>query len=121
MAAVVCPYCYRDAELVTGERLYPNRPDLWGKSFHLCEPCWAYVGCHPGSTKPLGRLANAELRTLKQAAHSAFDRRWKGPQAFQTRTEAYAWLAKQLRLEPSACHIGMFDAATCLRVVEVCR
>ena len=31
----------------------------------------AYVGVHKGTDKPLGRLANAELRYWKKRAHAA--------------------------------------------------
>ena len=39
--------------------------------------CDAYVGCHEGTTLPLGRPANARLRTLKAEAHKQFDPIWK--------------------------------------------
>jgi hypothetical protein len=35
------------------------------------------VGCHKGTTKPLGRLADAELREWKKRAHAAFDPVWQ--------------------------------------------
>jgi len=58
-----CDYCQQQAKLVTGDIIYPHRPDLYSKKIWHCEPCRAWVGTHKGTVKPLGRLANAELRS----------------------------------------------------------
>lgn len=112
-----CPYCCGEAELVTGQAIYPHRPDLAHKRFYRCHSCDAYVGCHPGTTKPLGRLANASLRQAKQRAHKSFDPLWKTGR--MKRGQAYAWLAQQLGIPKQDCHIGMFDEDTCERVVRI--
>jgi hypothetical protein len=52
------------------------------------------------------------------AAHAAFDPIWQSEE--MTRSEAYTWLAGALELSPDDCHVGMFDVATCERVVTVC-
>lgn len=114
---VICPYCAQQAELVTGETLYPHRPDLAKRRFWLCLPCNAYVGVHPNSKDaPLGTLANAELRARRSAAHAAFDPLWR--QGKRTRKGAYAWLAHRLGIPVKDCHIGMFDLETCNLVIE---
>jgi len=124
--AVICNYCDSAAELVTGAIVYPRRPDLADKPIYRCEPCDAWVGCHPGTTTPLGRLADAALRKAKMDAHAAFDPLWKRKAAQEgwskgkARGKGYAWLAKQLGIPPGECHIGMMDVAMCHRVVEVC-
>lgn len=59
---MICSYCNNEAKLVSGNVIYPHRPDLAYLRFWQCAPCAAYVGCHKGTTKPLGRIANAELR-----------------------------------------------------------
>lgn len=115
---VICPYCQQKARLADGAYIYPHRRDLADKPFYLCEPCDAFVGCHPGTLKPLGRLADAKLRSAKSAAHATFDPIWKTKQ--KTRSEAYAWLATELGISPDECHIGMFDFETCRRTVEIC-
>jgi hypothetical protein len=121
---VICPYCNRHAELVGGDVIYPHRHDLARKKFWLCTPCVAYVGCHVDGdgTKPLGRLANAELRAAKQAAHAAFDPLWSEGRHNRPykRKAAYAWLAEQLGIDRKRCHIGEFDVETCERVVAIC-
>lgn len=125
-ADVTCPYCNAKAALVDGRELYPHRPDLRDKLGYQCAPCDAWVGCHPGTDRPLGRLANAELRKAKMAAHAAFDPLWKAKQRRdgcskgRARGKGYAWLADQLGIPPSECHIGMMDVATCRRVVAIC-
>jgi hypothetical protein len=123
---VICPYCDQPAWLVPGIVIYPRRPDLAHKQFWRCKPCDAWVGCHPGTERPLGRLANAELRAAKQAAHAAFDPMWKakmrrdGCSKGRARGAGYKWLAEQLGIEKKRCHIGMFDVDHCRRVVQIC-
>lgn len=126
-----CDYCKNPAELWRwGHEHYPygrNYGRVWG-----CKPCAAWVGCHPKGngmhpeSTPLGRLANAELRMLKQQAHAAFDRLWQakwkqGTKKFTARRAGYAWLAQQLGISVDDCHIGMFDDAQCRSVIEICR
>lgn len=121
-ASVKCDYCNNDAQLVGGDTIYPHRPDLHHLHFWQCAPCDAYCGCHKGTTQPLGRLANAELRQAKQEVHVAFDELWKRttPAGTFDRNGAYEWLAAQLGIKRKDCHIGMMDLETCQRVVEVC-
>jgi len=114
-----CPYCGNDAELVGGDVVYPHRPDLADKKIWRCVPCDARVGCHPETTKPLGRLANGPLRRAKMDAHAAFDPIWQRGE--MKRGDAYGWLATQLGIAKEDCHIGMFDLRQCNKVVEICR
>lgn len=114
---LVCQYCNKLAEPITGERLYPHRFDLWHKRFYRCEPCGAHVGCHGASWTPLGVLANAELRKAKMLAHEALDPLWRSGQ--MSRSAVYGWLANQLNISADRCHIGQFDVATCQRVVNL--
>lgn len=122
---ICCPYCNLDAHLVSGDTIYPHRPDLHHLHFWHCAPCGAYVGCHRGTERPLGGLANVELRLAKQQAHAAFDPLWKfhtWTDGYQTMTRdaAYEWLADQLGMSRADCHVGMFDVEQCQRVVEIC-
>ncbi len=124
---LACPYCSTEsetvlAELVTGREIYPNRPDLHFRNFWQCEKeCGAYVGCHlddGNGIRPLGRLANAQLRAAKSRAHRAFDPLWKDK--LMKRKQAYAWLAGELGIQVDDCHIGMFDVAMCDLTVQLC-
>jgi hypothetical protein len=110
---VHCDYCGRRAEFVDSKAVY-------GKSYgmiYLCRACGAYVGTHPGSSTPLGRLANAQLRKWKRAAHEAFDPLWKSK--LFTRYDAYIWLAEKMRLPLEKTHIGMFDVPECKQVIKL--
>jgi hypothetical protein len=126
MSELLCPYCGNVARLTAGEEIYPHRADLHSRHFWACMPCCAWVGCHPGTKRPLGRLANAELRRLKQAAHAAFDPLWQRKivrdrcSKGEARTAGYLWLAKRMGIHPDNCHIGQFDEARCKAVIEIC-
>jgi len=76
--------------------------------------CDAYVGCQKGTKKPLGRLANPELRFWKKQAHEKFDKLWKG--GIMNRSRAYTWLSRTLNIPLDECHIGMFDIEQCKAV-----
>lgn len=112
---VSCPYCEDRAEYISSSK------EVYGRDYgplYICKRCSAWVGCHKGTRKPLGRLADAELIAAKMAAHRAFDPKWRNGKL--RRKEAYSWLADQLGIDTKACHIGMFDISLCRRVVEIC-
>jgi hypothetical protein len=128
---VPCPYCGEYATLQSSDKIY--RGTYFGmayicKNFPVCD---SYVGVHKGTTTPLGRLANSELRMWKKKAHNIFDPLWKIKferekikkskyKKSWARGSAYKWLAKQLGISVEECHIGMFDIDTCKKVVQIC-
>jgi hypothetical protein len=89
---------------------FVNNKCVYGQEFgdwpyiYFCNDCRASVGCHPGTDIPLGRMADRATRALRSKAHLAFDKLWNG--GLMTRTKAYAWLAAQLEIEHSQCHIS---------------
>lgn len=109
--------------LVGGSVVYPHRPDLYPKWFWICRTtgCDARCGCHPNSKRPLGGMATKATRDARMRAHAAFDRLWKGGpgKRFETRSEAYRWLAAAMGLAEVVTHIGMFDAVQCDEVVRL--
>jgi hypothetical protein len=121
-----CGYCQTDAVLRRlGQTGYPYAVDygpVW-----VCLFCEAYCGCHEGTEKPLGTLANRELRDARMRAHAAFDPLWKAKMAREqisksrARKACYFWLATQLGLDVRKTHIAHFDVATCEQVVEACK
>jgi hypothetical protein len=120
----VCEYCGALAERVTGAEIYAHRKDLGHKIFWRCVPCKAWVGCHLGSDRPLGRLANEELRNWKRAAHDAFDPLWRTvgnnkKRQREAKSRAYAALARELGIPREEAHIGMFDIDLCRRTVAI--
>ncbi len=68
---VTCPYCGRNAELTRF-----NFRGRWVFRYE-CKPCDAHVGCHSGTTKPLGTPAKLERRRMRMAAHAAMDYEWQ--------------------------------------------
>ena len=115
---VICDYCGTPADFVDSSVVYH------GHSFgmiYLCPRCGAYVGVHKGSDKPLGRLANSELRNWKKAAHAAFDPLWKYGPYRGRRNEAYRWLSEKMGTPIEFTHIGMFDVDQCRKVVRIMR
>lgn len=117
-----CPYCGGKATLVSASKVYPHSSKFQKDKMWVCEhypKCDAYVGCHPGTEIPLGRLANEKLRKLKVEAHRQFDPIWKC--GLMTRKEAYKWLADMLRIKEKDCHIGMFNPDMCNKVIQICR
>lgn len=113
---ITCPYCHEPATFE------PSSACIYGRDYgpiYICRACDAYVGCHKGTTKPFGTLANKATRKARGEAHSHFDRVWA--QRRKTRSQAYSMLAHSLGITLTECHIGKFDIATCARVVEMCR
>ena len=104
-APVLCPYCNALAELVSDSEVYRRG---YGGLIYLCRPCKAWVGCHKGGKKPLGRLADAELRQLKIRGHELFDPLWKRA-GRSKRSAAYRWLAEGTGIPLEECHFGMMD------------
>jgi len=120
---IECPYCGKLAALVDSSAVYKNSYGMiW-----LCQPCQAWVGVHKndGENRPLGTLANDETRHARTMAHKRVDPIWQsrhgqGLSKNKVRGSVYAWLAKELGIDPEDCHIGLFDLKTCVRVIEIC-
>lgn len=111
----ICPYCNTASVFVESKRIY------------RCDPCDAQVGVHKHNNKPLGSLANADLREARKKAHGHFDPLWRYKikrdqiSISQARKSAYRWLAKEMNLEVSTCHIGEFNLLQCQEVVNHCQ
>lgn len=119
MYSVICPYCNRYGVLLK------DSTEIYGQDFgplYVCRPCGARVGCHKGTYRPLGTLADAECRDARKEAHSAFDPLWRPGAArlFRTRRRAYAWLAKKMSIPVNSCHIGEFNPGQCAAVMRHC-
>jgi ssDNA-binding Zn-finger/Zn-ribbon topoisomerase 1 len=114
-----CPYCNAPTTFIDSKIIY-GRWYGWLLACTRYPQCDAYVGCEKGTKRPLGRLANAELRAAKLAAHNAFDPTWRDlpGNRHQNRRQAYHDLAKLLGIPMSQCHIADFDVEQCRRVVQ---
>lgn len=129
-----CDYCGECAVLVTGDVVMPKIHKVHLKHYWFCKPCDAWVACHENSPtlKPVGRLANADLRAAKRATHGAFDVLWMAGFLRQSRTRgdaasksdcisvAYSWLAERMGLPAKVCHIGSFNVDQCNQAQQIC-
>ena len=117
----ICRYCGGVIRLVPARKIYGASTDRLGlanENIYLCQNCNARVGCHKGTTRALGNVANEVLRLKRMEAHRVFDALWKSGR--MTRTGAYRWLAGELHLRPDRAHIGGFEMDQCQRVIELC-
>jgi hypothetical protein len=123
----ICPYCLIESTLVDSQAIYGEGHEYG--NMYLCQKCGAYVGCHEGTDKALGRLANRELREWKSKVHEAFDPIWRTGKINEiwpkyipntsNRNKAYKWLASQLEIKEEFCHIGMFSIRYCQKAIKV--
>ena len=112
-----CDYC-------GAEVIYTSNAAVYGREYgngrcYKCTVCNAYVGVHTGTTTPLGRLADEELRALKVWCHNLFDPAWKGPSKRIERDVAYKRLAALLEIPPRECHFGWFNKPMLLKCVGI--
>ena len=115
-------YCGGAVRLVSASKVYgpaaAARLGIERQSFYQCQNCNARVGCHPGSTRPLGNLANEALRMKRMETHHVFDSFWK--ERGMSRTQAYKWMAKKMRLSEELAHIGGFEIDRCQKLIKLC-
>jgi hypothetical protein len=111
-----CPYCGGRASVKDSRVIYGvSYGNAW-----ICEnfpKCDAYVGTHKGTNKPLGRIANKELRELKKRCHELFDPLWKNGK--MSRSGAYMALQRVMGLSGRRAHIGKFDENECRKLIEL--
>ncbi len=126
--APLCPYCGGTSTF------RPDSRHIYGRDYgplYECVDCRAWVGVHAGTRRPLGRLADRKLRAWKRQAHAVFDPLWRRAHAAYpeiksyrrvdgiARSRAYLWLAEQLQMPASDCHIGGFDTEQCQKVIAI--
>ena len=119
----VCPYCGSACTVKHHEQVYGMVYGDW-PWMYSCTGCDARVGMHPFTSIPLGSLADGTLRRQRIKAKEAWTEfTWRiidRKSSVKPRTQAYQWLARQLRIDVSDCHFGRFDLDTCDAVVAIC-
>ena len=111
----ICPNCGSPVSLKNSEIVY-------GKDYgwiYLCDnypTCNSFVGTHRGTIKPLGTLANKELRELRKECHRLFDLRWKS--GIMNRKQAYKLLQEIMNLSEKDAHIAMFNKEQCVFLID---
>lgn len=111
----ICPYCAGKVILTEATDIFEHGDGM----IYLCTNCNAFVSCHKGSTRPMGKLANAALRMKRRETHQIFDNWWKSQGV--SRTQGYKWMAEQMKLPAHLAHIAQFDMEACEQVILLCR
>ncbi len=91
------------ARLTNGAEIYPHRSDLHSLKFWKCDGCGDAVGCHKSGskgTRPLGVIANREIKDWRIKIHAKLDPLWK--QGAFSRNGLYRSVSKRMGIE--ACH-----------------
>lgn len=114
---VNCPHCRQKADFMTSKEYYGKD---YQRNVYVCHSCNASIGTHGRSNRPLGTLANKELRQLRKRCHQALDVLWEGSKETQmmTRKDAYVWLRKTLNVTKKEAHIGKLDKRQCRIVIR---
>lgn len=107
-----CPYCKQKAEWVENKEVYGKN---YGDSYmmHLCRKCDARVGCHNNSRKPLGTMANKELRMYRMMTHGVVDPLWKTKK--YKRGQVYDMLNSHFE---ETIHIGESSIEMCKKIIK---
>lgn len=110
---VTCPYCHKEAVLVTTEEFYGRD---YGTNIWKCDPCGAYTSTHGRTGKAKGTLAKKALRDLRMQAHDIVDPMWR--EGHMSRTAMYRWMSKVMGLSKDDTHIGFFNEDQCRLIID---
>lgn len=120
---VFCPYCGRRAVLrpityVVGENRRIFDPDQMVYVCSVYPACNAYVAANKKNLRPLGSLADGELRNLRIQAHRALRSLWQN--GYLSEKDAYHWLSGKLGLTEKDTHIAKFSHYRCKETIRCC-
>ncbi len=121
MKRIYCPYCGAQAKLRPASVVYKENTIVHDAFLYVCDRyprCDAYVSAHRDTKRPMGTLANSELRNKRIRAHKVFDRVWKS--GLMTKWQAYKWLQATFGLDEDEAHIAMFSEYMCERLIREC-
>lgn len=115
MGKIYCCECKKDIQpwRCYGSKVYPNREDLKSLVFWLCGTCNNFVGshknCKKGNERPLGVIANKEIKNARQHIHKILDPLWKDGKYL--RKEVYSIISKKIGKEYHTAEIRTLDEA----------
>ena len=117
---ILCPYCGAKAILRPACDVYGVSERSVGRHLYVCSNwpvCDAYVSAHVRNKKPMGRLADGNLRHKRILAHRALKN-------YQTVTHmekwaVYVWLQGKLGQGEHQIHIANFSE-TMDQVIAIC-
>lgn len=78
--------------------------------------CNGSHGAHADGT-PLCTPARKDTKRARIAAHTSFDRLWKS--GAMSRTAAYRWMRRAMKMTKEEAHIGNMDFEQCVRLMEL--
>ena len=112
---MICPYCNKEAEWVENKKIYGKN---FGKSYMawFCKECDAYVGCHNNTKRPLGTMANKELRTARIQAHEVINPLYENGK--RSRNYVYKVLSDAFG---EVIHIGESDIQKCEEIIKTAK
>ena len=119
---IKCPYCHANASLCPASVVYGLNRRSQGKFLYLCDrwpACDAYVSAHDRTHRPMGTLANGDLRHKRILAHRALEQLRQS--RHMEKWEVYIWLQAKLGLDERQAHIGQFSEWMCDEVIRLCR
>ncbi len=111
-----CPYCGAPVVFKSADGIYRDNSN--NTMLYVCArypACDAYVRTHPGTTIPVGEMANGQLRELRRTAHRYFDQLHQA--GYMSKKEAYRWLAATISATLSQAHIGYLGEYYCRQVI----
>ena len=116
----ICPYCNGRSEIRTLESVTGNK-EAKGYAF-VCKnypSCDSYVKMNNQTGRPLGTMANKQLRSLRIEAHIQLYRLYAD--GSMSRDEAYEWMAAVLNIPRQDAHIGLFQEYYCRKVIALAK
>lgn len=112
-----CPYCGSTVVYKSGKEMFKSCPE--GVNYYVCTnypECDTFIKTMPNSNKPIGTLANKELRMLRRDAHSYFNQLYLS--GAMSKEEAYLWLANTLGCPKREAHIGQLREYSCKLIIK---
>ena len=115
-----CIYCcgckdYVFAKKVSGDVIYPHRPDLYHLVFYRCDECKEYIGTHKDNGEPFGSIPTPELRIARINVHKVIDPLWHEKKI--RRGVLYSLIADHLNI--NCYHTGeVRDIETANKIIE---
>lgn len=117
-----CPYCGGKPKYISGNKLYNKNIGM----IYVCENCDAYIGVYGSTKRPLGRLANSELRKKKQETNyyiNAIIQKAvkKGQHRSEAKKSTLKWLGNNLEVDVTHMQTNMFDIDLCEETIKLCK
>lgn len=119
---VICPYCGAKAQYRPANIIFGKKPEFTGRHYYICSnwpKCDAYVAAHQADKRPMGSLANGDLRHKRLVAHRELNKLQHT--SGMSKWAVYVWLAAKMGLTSEQAHIGKFTEQQCDQAIRLCR